>query len=66
MFFGTGYVAFLVLELITVVEKEAGTPCFNPTRATVCCLNIIFVVLQGFLIFYYPRLKLNIRSIFDR
>ena len=66
MFFGLGYVAFLVLELITVLEKEPGSDCYNPIRATVCCLNILFVALQGFLIFYYPRLKLNIQSILDR
>ena len=66
VFFALGYVAFLVLELITVVEKDPGSACYNPIRATVCCLNIIFVALQGFLIYYYPRLKLNIRSILDR
>ena len=66
MFFGLGYIAFLVLEWITVIEKEAGSPCYNPTRATVCCLNILFVALQAFLIFYYPRLKLETRSILDR
>ena len=66
VFFALGYVAFLVLELITVVEKDPGSACYNPIRATVCCLNVIFVALQGFLIYYYPRLKLNIRSILDR
>ena len=66
MFFGLGYIAFLVLEWITVIEKEVGSPCYNPTRATVCCLNILFVALQAFLIFYYPRLKLETRSILGR
>ena len=64
--FALGYVAFIALELITVVEEEPGSPCHSPLKATVCCLNIIFVALQGFLVFYYPRLNLNINPVIDR
>ena len=67
LFFSLGYVAFLILELIIVFENTIHhNLCYNPTRATVICVNIIFVALQGFLIFYYPRLKINIHSILDR
>lgn len=66
VFFSIGYLAYLFLELITVVEEEPGSPCYNPLRATVCCLNMAFVVLQSFLIFYYPRLNLSISPVIDR
>jgi len=66
VFFSIGYLVYLFLELITVAEEEAGSPCYNPLRATVCCLNMTFVVLQGFLIFYYPRLNLSISPVIDR
>ena len=66
VFFAIGYLAFLFLELITVVEEEPGSPCYNPLKAVVCCLNMVFVMLQGFLIFYYPRLNLNISPVIDR
>ena len=42
MFLGLGYVAFLVLELITVLEKEPGSACYNPIRATVCMKRNVF------------------------
>ena len=64
--FAMGYVAFIALELITVIEEEPGSPCYSPLRATVCCLNIMFVALQGFLIFYYPRLNLKTNHVIDR
>ena len=64
--FAIGYVAFIALELVTVVEQEPGSRCYSPLKATVCCLNIIFVALQGFLIFYYPRLNLKINAVIDR
>ena len=66
VFFSIGYLVYLFLELITVAEEEAGSPCYNPLRATVCCLNMTFVVLQSFLIFYYPRLNLSISPVIDR
>ena len=64
--FGLCYVAFLMLELITVLEEEPGSPCYNPLRAAACILNMIFVFLQGTLIVLYPRLNLNINRIIDR
>ena len=66
VFFGLCYVAFLVLELITVLEVKPGSLCYNPVRAAACILNILFVLLQGTLIVLYPRLNLNINRIIDR
>ena len=64
--FAMGYVTFIALELITVIEEKPDSLCYSPLRATVCCLNIMFVALQGFLIFYYPRLNLKINHVIDR
>ena len=64
-FFGLGYIAFLLLELILILEKRESA-CYDPTKIALCCLNIVFVALQGSLIFYYPRLKLNTISNLDR
>ena len=64
--FGLGYIAFLTLELITILEEEPGAPCYNPVRAAAGFLNIVFVVLQAWLIVYYPRLNLHINGIIDR
>ena len=64
--FGLGYLAYLVLELITVIELEPDSPCHNPLKAASGFLNIIFVVLQGSLIVFYPRLNLNINAAIDR
>ena len=65
IFFGLGYIAFLLLELILILEKRESA-CYDPTKIALCCLNIVFVALQGSLIFYYPRLKLNTISNLDR
>ena len=64
--FGLGYIAFLAVELITVLEQEPESPCYNPVRATAGFLNIVFVVLQASLIVYYPRLNLHINGVIDR
>ena len=64
--FAMGYVTFIALELVTVIEEKPDSLCYSPLKATVCCLNIVFVVLQGFLIFYYPRLNLKTNHVIDR
>ena len=64
--FGLGYIAFLAVELITILEEEPGSPCYNPLRAASNVLNIVFVVLQASLIVCYPRLNLHINGIIDR
>ena len=64
--FGLGYIAYLVLELITTIEQEPDSPCHNPLKAVFGFLSIIFVVLQGSLIVFYPRLNLNINGVIDR
>ena len=61
-----GYIAFLAVELITILENEPGDPCYQPVRAASCLLMIVFVALQASLIVFYPRLNLHINGIIDR
>ena len=64
--FALGYIAFIMLELITTLEHQPGAPCYNPLKAASSFLNIVFVVLQGTLIVCYPRLNLHINGVIDR
>ena len=64
--FGLIYIAFLALELITVLEYESGSPCYDPLRVASCSLMIVFVVLQTSLFVMYPRLNLHINGVIDR
>ena len=64
--FGLGYIGFLAVELITILENEPGDPCYQPVRAASSLLMIVFVALQASLIVFYPRLNLHINGVIDR
>ena len=62
--FGLCYFAFLTIELIAKWNNDCT--CWQRRNYVINFVNIAFVVLQGFLIVYYPRLNLHINSYIDR
>ena len=64
--FGLGTTVYLVLELIAFLEFESGSPCSHPILGVNVVFAMLFVFLQTYLIFVYPRLNLHINCAFDR
>ena len=69
--FGLIYIAFLTIELIAKWNhdenhEEKPCKCWARRNFVINFVNILFVVLQAFLIVFYPRLNLHINSYIDR
>lgn len=64
--FGAGTLAYFVLETISFLEIRQESPCFFANLGANVILAMIFVVLQTYLIFVYPRLNLRIHDPIDR
>ena len=62
--FGLCYIAFLTIELIAKWNRDCT--CWARRNLVINFVNIVFVVLQAFLIVYYPRLNLHINGYIDR
>lgn len=64
--FGIGALVYLVLEMISFFEISYYSPCYHSTLGINTAASILFVVLQTYLIFVYPRLNLCTITILDR
>ena len=62
--FGLCYIACLTAETIARWGYECS--CWQLRNYVINFVNIAFVVMQGFLIVYYPRLTLHINGYIDR
>ena len=62
--FGLCYIAFLLIELVAMWNQNCD--CWARRNFVINFVNIIFVILQAFLIMYYPRLNLHINRYVDR
>ena len=64
--FGIGTLIYMVLELISFLEIEAGTPCHFPILGANVVASMFMVILQTYLIFVFPRINLHIWDALDR
>lgn len=64
--FGLGTLIYMVLEFVSLLEIEAGSPCHYPILGANVVLSILMVILQTYLIFVLPRLNLHIWGLIDR
>ena len=62
--FGLCYIAFLSIELVAMWDRNCT--CWARRNFVINVVNIIFVILQAFLIMYYPRPNLHINRFVDR
>eukprot|EP00095_Tigriopus_kingsejongensis_P008828 maker-scaffold280_size224562-snap-gene-0.11 protein:Tk08828 transcript:maker-scaffold280_size224562-snap-gene-0.11-mRNA-1 annotation:"protein otpl-8" len=65
VFFGIGALMYLILELIAFIQAKNSLQCYNSTDGANSVLGILFVILQAFLIFMYPRLNLDTFNFLD-
>ena len=64
--FGAGALAYFTMEFISFLEIKTDSPCFRPVAGVNVVLAIVFVVLQTYLVFVYPRLNLAKHPFVDR
>lgn len=64
--FGLGTFAYFFIELLDFVQHKHDSPCYFPTIGANVVLALIFVFLQTFVIFMYPRLNLHSHTFFNR
>ncbi len=64
--FGLGSLAYLSLELLAFARVPRQSRCFHPMAGANSSLALMFVLLQTLLVFFYPRLNLNICRPLDK
>eukprot|EP00095_Tigriopus_kingsejongensis_P008824 maker-scaffold280_size224562-snap-gene-0.12 protein:Tk08824 transcript:maker-scaffold280_size224562-snap-gene-0.12-mRNA-1 annotation:"conserved hypothetical protein" len=64
--FGLGALGYYTLEMISFFEVRSDSPCYHPTLGVNTGSALLFIVLQTYLIFVYPRINLCAINVLDR
>ena len=64
--FGMGTFAYFLIEFLDFLEHKSDSPCYFLVIGLNEALALIFVFLQTYLIFMYPRLNLLSHSFLNR
>ena len=66
LIFSAGALIYFSLELVAFAEVRPSSPCFHASLGANVGLALIFVGLQTYLVFVYPRLNIDINKAVDR
>ena len=64
--FGLGTFAYFFIEMLAFVEHQPQSPCFHPAIGANVVLALLFVFLQTYIIFMYPRINFLCHSFFNK
>ena len=64
--FGLGAFCYFFIELLVFLEQKPESPCFHPLIGANTIMALLFVFLQTYIIFMYPRLNFQCHKFFNR
>ena len=64
--FGLGTFAYFLIELLDFLQHKSHSPCYFVTIGVNTCLALLFVFLQTYVIFMYPRLNIMSHTFINR
>ena len=64
--FGLGAFCYFFIELLVFLEHKPESPCFHPLIGANTIMALLFVFLQTYILFMYPRLNFQCHKFFNR